>query len=107
MSEILFPLTLNVTDKFPPLVLTLTVSVSKCPEINDAMADAVTPVPHDKVSSSTPLSKVLTYIPLFNLNEVYIGSAWRKTVRPSDFPSFIVYINIINSGLKIVWVILC
>ena len=60
ISDTSFPEILNETDKFPPFVLTLTGFVSKCPDRTEAMADAVTPVPHDKVSSSTPLSNVLT-----------------------------------------------
>ena len=60
ISVMFFPSILKETDKFPPLVITLTGLLSICPARTEAMAEAVTPVPHERVSSSTPLSKVLT-----------------------------------------------
>ena len=50
----------NSTFRSPPRVLTFTGALTKCPDRTEAMAEAVTPVPQDNVSSSTPLSKVLT-----------------------------------------------
>ena len=60
MSENPLPLGVKETVKTPPSVLTSILLFVTLPTEKDAKAAAVTPVPHDNVSLSTPLSNVRT-----------------------------------------------